>query len=190
MSPCCHFYLKMSYSSTTQQNILKGNQQKFLSLTQRFECFPMSSCSNSIAFISCIGIPIPLFWLLCEYLLLQKLCCLLSKMWPYTAHSKSTKGGHEAQNDVWDPHCFRITHIAVLLTVKNLSQLHLMQKILLRINSISSILRIYSNIENIFPILRISKFTRPSIQLDLSITLTLCGCFKDIIAPLKSWQIK
>lgn len=63
-------------------------------------------------------------------------------------------------------------------------------KILLRINSISSILRIYSNIENIFPILRISKFTRPSIQLDLSITLTLCGCFKDIIAPLKSWQIK
>lgn len=39
-------------SSTAVQNILKGNQQKFLNLTQRFEFFPVSSCSNSIAFIS------------------------------------------------------------------------------------------------------------------------------------------
>lgn len=109
--PCCHFYLKMSYSSTTGQNILKGNQQKFLSLPQRFECFPASSWSNSINFISCIGIPIPLLWLLCEYLLLSNLCCLLFIMWPYIAHS-NTKAGHEAQNDVWDSCCFRMINMA------------------------------------------------------------------------------
>lgn len=62
----------------------------------------------------------------------------------------------------------------MLLTVQYIPQLHWIQRILLRINIISSS--------------RISKFTtqwpsltgNPSIQLDLSITLTLCGCFKDI----------
>lgn len=59
-------------SSTPVQNSLKGNQQKFLNLTGRFSSFPVSSCSNSIAFISCIGIPIPLLWLLCEFLYVIK----------------------------------------------------------------------------------------------------------------------